>query len=219
MDISLNFSKKNDTINMPRVEHATMRLAACAGLTVATTRVEVINGKDALFVTRFDIVKGVPCRQLLSFDTLLKGQANEYGDLANVLIKQVSTSRLAYCLEQLFRQMCINICINNTDDHLKNFSLLRDENGWCLSPAYDLVPSLSVGEYHQMGFAYSAVPPRGDQLITYGVNRFHLRDSQARQIIDEVQVAVANWREEFIQLGVVEDDIEFLNKVIEPRLK
>lgn len=59
----------------------------------------------------------------------------------------------------------------------------------------------------------------GDQLITYGVNRFHLRDSQARQIIDEVQVAVANWREEFIQLGVVEDDIEFLNKVIEPRLK
>ncbi|MBV1880634.1 MAG: hypothetical protein KUG82_03330 [Pseudomonadales bacterium] len=56
-------------------------------------------------------------------------------------------------------------------------------------------------------------------MITYGVNRFHLRDSQARQIIDEVQVAVANWREEFIQLGVVEDDIEFLNKVIEPRLK
>ena len=42
-------------------------------------------------------------------------------------------------LEQLFRRMAFNVCIEEVDDHTKNFSFLMDETGkWKLAPAYDL---------------------------------------------------------------------------------
>lgn len=33
-----------------------------------------------------------------------------------------------------------NILVSNTDDHLRNHGLLREEAGWRLAPAYDLNP-------------------------------------------------------------------------------
>ena len=42
-------------------------------------------------------------------------------------------------LEELFRRMVFNVCINEMDDHAKNFSfLMREGDGWELAPAYDL---------------------------------------------------------------------------------
>ena len=42
-------------------------------------------------------------------------------------------------LEQLFRRMAFNVCIEEVDDHTKNFSFLMKEGGdWELAPAYDL---------------------------------------------------------------------------------
>lgn len=99
----VKFQQKNDSINMPMVEHATMTLAKKAGLLVANTSVEKVNGKDALFVRRFDIINGLPCRQLLSFDSLLNGHTNQYGDLAQILIKNVSMAQLEASLYQLSR--------------------------------------------------------------------------------------------------------------------
>ena len=41
--------------------------------------------------------------------------------------------------EQLFRRMAFNVCINEIDDHTKNFSFMMKEDGvWHLAPAYDL---------------------------------------------------------------------------------
>ena len=37
--------------------------------------------------------------------------------------------------------MCFNVLIENKDDHAKNFAFIY-EDGWRLSPAYDLLPSI-----------------------------------------------------------------------------
>ena len=44
--------------------------------------------------------------------------------------------------------------IGNRDDHAKNFSFVYD-NGWSFSPAYDLLPCGSVGDYHTTSFFLS----------------------------------------------------------------
>ena len=50
--------------------------------------------------------------------------------------------------EEVFRRMVFNILANNTDDHVKNFSFLMDEQGrWSLSPAYDLTYIFDMGGY------------------------------------------------------------------------
>lgn len=47
-------------------------------------------------------------------------------------------------LKNLYKQMIVNVILCNCDDHLKNFSMIYDpaNNGFCLTPAYDVVPNL-----------------------------------------------------------------------------
>jgi serine/threonine-protein kinase HipA len=46
--------------------------------------------------------------------------------------------------------------IGNTDDHLKNFSMLHKETGFCLSPAYDLLPDIHGKRSHSLSFPEGA---------------------------------------------------------------
>ena len=43
-------------------------------------------------------------------------------------------------LEELWKRIVFNICVTNTDDHLRNHGFILSENGWILSPAYDINP-------------------------------------------------------------------------------
>lgn len=48
----------------------------------------------------------------------------------------------------MFRRMVFNILISNRDDYAKNFSFQYINEGWKLSPAYDLLPSNGFNGYH-----------------------------------------------------------------------
>jgi len=41
---------------------------------------------------------------------------------------------------ELFRRMCFNALISNTDDHPRNHAFIAKDKNWRLSPAYDLTP-------------------------------------------------------------------------------
>ena len=53
-------------------------------------------------------------------------------------------------VENMFRRMCFNVFAHNRDDHSKNFTFIYDENndGWRLSPAYDLTYSTTYYGEH-----------------------------------------------------------------------
>ena len=60
-----------------------------------------------------------------------------YFKLINMLTKENLED-----LKQMFKQMCFNVLNQNRDDHTKNFSFLyTEDNGWRLSPAYDITYS------------------------------------------------------------------------------
>lgn len=44
-------------------------------------------------------------------------------------------------LEELWRRIVFNICVSNTDDHLRNHGFLLGTQGWRLSPAFDMNPT------------------------------------------------------------------------------
>ena len=66
----------------------------------------------------------------------------DYRDIADI-IRRVSTNP-GQDLVSLFKQLLLNVMIVNTDDHLKNFSMIFDGDGWKLSPAFDLVPNIGL---------------------------------------------------------------------------
>lgn len=51
-------------------------------------------------------------------------------------------------VKEMFRRMVFNILISNRDDHAKNFSFQYINEGWRLSPAYDLLPGGGFNGYH-----------------------------------------------------------------------
>ena len=60
-----------------------------------------------------------------------------YLELAAFLMRQ--GAQVEVDLTKLWRRIVFNICVANTDDHLRNHGFLLTAQGWRLSPAYDLI--------------------------------------------------------------------------------
>lgn len=115
-------------------------------------------------------------------------------------------------IEQLYRRMVFNSVFANTDDHLKNFSFIynQEKDRWNLSPAYDLTyPLDALKNYLRVSRAMSINGKR--TAITkadlfYIAEQFTIKNPQA--IIDEIVSATKQFR-------VLAEDFQLPTKVID----
>ena len=113
-----------------------------------------------------------------------------YLELAAFLMRQ--GAHVEEDLTELWRRIVFNICVANTDDHLRNHGFLLTAQGWRLSPAYDLNPvpygrglSLNISETENaldLQLALEVAP------------FFRLNPSQAESVMAKVVAAVRSWR-------------------------
>jgi len=147
------FNHPDDRWNHARVEHAMLKLARACGIQTAESRIEQAGNQDVLLVKRFDRTKvetGYRRARLLSALTVLRAEESyssrrkwSYILLAEEL-RRISSKPLQDAHE-LFRRMCFNALISNTDDHPRNHAIIAPDTSWNLSPAYDLIPSTPIG--------------------------------------------------------------------------
>ncbi len=141
----------NESVDAPLVEHATMTLAAQAGISVAATQVVRLSGLHAVAIRRFDRKVGGGRIHSVSAGTAIRaataaGQEPQLGypELARLLRRAGVATDGAHLQDarELFRRMVFNILMDNTDDHEKNHSLLVvapfQHGRLRLAPAYDL---------------------------------------------------------------------------------
>lgn len=154
-----------DVYDVVLAEHAALQIARDAGLDAPASRIVTIEGVRALLVERFDRDGDGQRSHLVSANALLKDPRSQedrlhasYDDLAKLI--RDHSDRPAHDLRQLLGQVLLNSTLRNTDDHLRNFSFLADCKGMRLSPAYDIVPTPTVGAYHQLGWGYGHSLPR-----------------------------------------------------------
>jgi serine/threonine-protein kinase HipA len=112
---------------------------------------------------------------------------------------------------ELFKRMCFNALISNTDDHPRNHAVIAGDNGWRLSPAYDLTPAKWVSitrrdlalECGDMGrYAHA------DNMRSQSV-RFLVTNDDAKAITNTIEQTVKNsWYEIARREGVSEQDCE-----------
>ena len=97
---------------------------------------------------------------------------------------------------QLWRRIVFNILISNTDDHLRNHGFLYDgAGGWRLSPAYDMNPTPVDVKARVLSLAIDEADDTASLDVAFGMARqCGLRQPAAREIVGEVQTAVAQWR-------------------------
>ncbi len=141
-----------DKWNDARVEHAMLMLARECALLAAESKVVTIGEHDAVLVKRFDREKttaGYRRGRMLSALTLLRSDEN-YQDREKwsyvLLVEELRriSSQPRTDAPELFRRMCFNALISNTDDHPRNHAVVAMNTDWKLSPAYDLTPSTPV---------------------------------------------------------------------------
>ena len=209
----VKFAEPGDDVDTPLIEHATMTLAAAAGIRVAPTRAIALPAGHAVAVQRFDR-EGPRRRHALSAHVALRAAGAEMGypELAQLLrrrgVPQGGVSQAQQ--RELFRRMVFNILIDNTDDHEKNHALLMtDACCYELAPAFDVVPSGQALGYQQMRVGTDMADSTMANALSQAV-QFALTPMQARQAVQSVAAVVHRWRDHFAACGVSRADIERL---------
>ncbi len=139
------FSSSTDTRPIVKAEAVGMLLARRVGIDVPPVKVVRAVGKDVLLVERFDRGEGGTRRHMLSALTVLglreiESRYASYADLAQVIRLSNWWHDAGRTLRELFTRLVFNICIGNTDDHLRNHAVFWDGRALRLTPAYDLCP-------------------------------------------------------------------------------
>lgn len=135
------FPSKNDDMNVGAWEMVVHDLAEACGLNVPQARLEKFSDIGSTFlVKRFDR-EGKRRIHFTSAMTLLgkrDGEDASYLDIAS-FIKSNGQSPQAD-LEEIWKRIVFGMAVSNTDDHLRNHGFLLSDNGWRLSPMYDVNP-------------------------------------------------------------------------------
>ena len=192
-------------------------LAVRSGITMPPHQTHKFSKRGHTFaVQRFDRV-GASRRMYASAMTMTgksEGDPASYLDIVEVIETQGEHGRIAADLEQLYRRILFSILIGNRDDHLRNHGFLRGQNGWMLSPAFDINPNPDKDDH---ALAIDDVDPRPNTGTLIASREYYrLSAKRAGEIDEEVRGAVRSWKEEATRLGVPRNEIETLEHVIVP---
>lgn len=207
------FPSKNDTVDKAAWEYLTYKLAINAGVEMAECRLENVNGNYHTFFTkRFDRV-GADRIHFSSAMTMtgnnedtIKDNPASYLDIVEFI--QDNGFQVDENLAQLWRRMIFNIAVSNTDDHLRNHGFILDKEGWKLSPAYDLNPSIDKDglalniDMHNNVLDYDLAKSVGEH--------FRLNESQMNNIIAEVLASVKKWEVLAKEIGISRAEQELM---------
>lgn len=207
------FPSKNDTMDKAAWEFLAYQLAINAGVEMAPCKLEKIAGRYRTFFTkRFDR-QGNERIHFASAMTMtgnnedtIRNTPASYLDIAEFI--QNNGTSVEKNLHQLWRRIVFNIAISNTDDHLRNHGFLLADNGWVLSPAYDINPSTD-----KSGLALNIDMDNNalDMELAKSVGVFfRLTAKEMDKIIKEMLLSVSKWRKIANQLNISRAEQELM---------
>lgn len=134
---------------IPANEHLTMQIASQVyEIITAENGLCFTKDNQMIYITkRFDIDKSGTKKQMEDFATIIgKNEQTSgtyfkyyccYEDIAIAIRKNIAAWKVD--MERFFELVLFNYIYANGDDHLKNFSIIRNAEDYRLAPAYDLL--------------------------------------------------------------------------------
>ena len=198
-------------------EAVALTLAAQAGIHVPTWRLETIIDKPVILLKRFDR-KNKTRIPFLSAMSMLGAQDNEqhsYLEMAYALAQHGGAPEKD--MAELWRRIVFTVLISNTDDHLRNHGFLYQQNqGWRLSPVYDINPTSIEVKPRILSTAIDFEDSSASLETALSVaSEFRLSTQQANTIINEVAQAVYQWRTIATHFGLSTREIDRMSSAFE----
>lgn len=206
------FPSKNDESDTGAWEKAVHDLARMCRLNVPESKLEKFSKLGSTFlVKRFDR-DGEKRIHFASAMTLLgktDGASAEDGtsylDMAG-FIKAYGANPKSDLVE-LWKRIVFNMAVTNTDDHLRNHAFILTNNGWILSPLYDVNPV-------PYGDELSLLVDSEDNSISVDLAirtapRFGITEKEATKLSEEILAIVRdNWERLAKEYGLSRGQIE-----------
>lgn len=196
------FPSRHDDYDIAAWEFLAYQLAQKAGIDMAPCRIEKFNSPYHTFLTkRFDRTE-ISRLHFTSALTQLGYYDGDYDasyiELAQFLTEQGSNTKED--LAQLWRRIVFNIAISNCDDHLRNHGFIFNNDGWILSPAYDVNPVTPSNGLHLN-------ITDDDNSLNYDLAMeiiyfFQLKKSEAERVKNEVLGSVSQWESVANSIGI-----------------
>ena len=205
------FPSAKDDKNTGAWEMVLHQLAKACGIHVPEAKLLQFSGKHHTFLSkRFDRIKQKRIH-FASAMTLLGYQDGadfhnglSYLDIVAFIIQQGAIVKAD--LEQLWRRVVFNILVSNTDDHLRNHGFILTNNGWQLSPAFDMNPN-EMGN----GLTLNISENSNEQDISLALEtakHYKLKNDEAEKIINDMLREIAKWRTVAKKTGISISEIE-----------
>jgi serine/threonine-protein kinase HipA len=206
------FPSTRDEKNTGAWEMVLHELAKACGIDVSEARLQKFSGKHHTFLSkRFDRTNDNRRIHFASAMTLLGLQDGAdhlegvgYLDLVGFIIQHSPEAKED--LEQLWRRMLFNILVSNTDDHMRNHGFILKDNGWRLSPAYDMNPN-EMGN----GLTLNISENSNDLDISLALKTaylYQLKSDNAESILQQMHQEISNWPSVAKKFGITNSEIE-----------
>ncbi|GAO27690.1 type II toxin-antitoxin system HipA family toxin [Geofilum rubicundum] len=208
------FPSQNDQQDMGAWEMLAYRLAVQSGIDMAPSRIQKFSHHQHTFLTqRFDRQTAGSRIHFASAMTLLGyTDGTDYHDGVSYLellefIMQ-NGADVDNDLKKLWSRIVFNVCISNTDDHLRNHGFLLTDSGWILSPAYDINPTPN-GTGLKLNISENDNALDLD-LVKEVAPYFRLKEKEVNVIIHTIQQNVAQWEQIARDLGISRNEMEWM---------
>jgi serine/threonine-protein kinase HipA len=214
-DWIMKFRSSFDPKDNGSIEYAYHLMAKASGLNVPQAKLFKSKKCAGYFgVKRFDRDK----EKLIHMHTVsgLIHADHRFPSLDYESIMKVAmalTKNMQEC-ESQFRNVVFNVFAHNRDDHSKKFSFLMDENdGWRVSPAYDLTFSFGPGGEHCTTIMREGRNPTRQHLEALA-KISGIEPKKAIDIINQVKDAVGNWAHFAKEAQVGRESTQHIQKYI-----
>lgn len=222
----VKFSEPGDHFDRQRGEMANLLMAKAIGLQVPDIQIRDTSLGSALMVERFDRAPQSLSRLHYASAIALVSAEPEDKRLTSARDRAIfSYARIADIIsrispnpaqerQELFARMVLNVCVRNTDDHLKNIGFVESGRQMRLSHVFDVVTQqqaqhyLTIGIHGRVGSIENALSePR----------KFGLSAKGAQSIVDHVVEVVARRNDFYDEVGLTSADAQALNQAIGDR--
>ena len=209
----------HDVWNEARIELATTALAGNCGLKIPEMKIITAQSGDVLLSKRFDrlpIARGFARLGYFSCQTALDSlraykYEQSYLNYADILRTKFPKNWTSELGRDLFKRMCFNVLIRNTDDHALNHGCLFSADGIWPAPVFDLVPDFLPKELIGPFTLSMVCGPAGKKAdwnnILAGASHFGLDQKEASVLIQDLALKMSGWRDHYSSYGVSGDDI------------
>ncbi len=208
------FPSLNDKIDKGAWEYLAYMLAGKCGVIMSACKIEKVVGRHNTFFTkRFDRnqkerIHFASAMTMTDHDEMsLRDSPGSYLDIAEFI--QFNGCQNTKDLHQLWRRIAFHIAISNTDDHFRNHGFLLTKEGWILSPAFDINPSI---DKEGLAINIDADQNRLDFELAKSVGEyFQLSTNEMDLIIDEIKKPVSDWRKYAQEIGISRAEQEMMS--------